>query len=110
LASDLRLIIDTTNLPQLPDAEALCGAGFTCGGTDANASYTQGRVVCSPGLKKGMIGLVHDPQTSGGLLVAIPATRCDELIAVVTESGTLCAVIIGEVCARGTDDPYLEFR
>ncbi len=83
LGADVKLTIDTASLPQLPDAQALCGAGFTCGGTNANAVFTQARCLFSPSLPSDMIGLVHDPQTSGGLLIAVPAERCDELIAVV---------------------------
>ena len=109
LGADVKLTIDTASLPQLPDAQALCGAGFTCGGTNANATFTQARCVLAPSLAPDMIGLVHDPQTSGGLLIAVPAERCDELTAIVNEAGALCAATVGEVSARGENDPYLEF-
>ncbi len=78
-ASGAALHIDPTRLPLLPDALGLCGRGFTCGGTQANARFTDEAIRYAPGLSDDMIGLVNDPQTSGGLLVSVPADRTEEL-------------------------------
>jgi selenide,water dikinase len=107
--SNVTLIIDTTALPLLPEAVELCGEGFTCGGTAANAQFTDHSIHFAPGLSPDMKGLVNDPQTSGGLLVSVPAERTEELIAAVLESGALCAALIGEVRSHTTGGPHIEF-
>ncbi len=95
--ADVCLRIEAARLPQLPRAAALCAGGFTCGGTQANAGYGGDLVQVAPGLDDGMAGLVHDPQTSGGLLIAVPADRCEALCEGVLAAGALCAAVIGEV-------------
>jgi selenide, water dikinase len=91
------LVIEAARIPQLPRAAALCAGGFTCGGTKANAGYGDSAVRFAPGLGDGIGGLIHDPQTSGGLLVAVPADRCAALCEAVLADGALCAEVIGEV-------------
>ena len=107
--ADLCLTIDSAALPQLPGAQTLCGAGFTCGGTKANARHTSGRLQFADHLGEDMIGLIHDPQTSGGLLVAVAPERCDELCEQALAHAALCAAVIGEVSTRAPDDPYVAF-
>ncbi len=105
----VQLAIEATAIPQLPRAAELCAAGFTCGGTRANQSFT-GRWLDLAGLDDGLTGLVHDPQTSGGLLLSVPADRCDALCAGVREAGALCAEVIGEVRPHADGDPHLVIR
>ena len=108
--SDVTLWIDPGAVPQLPDAALLCGEGFTCGGTQSNAAFVGPDVRFAPELGPGMIGLLNDPQTSGGLLVAVPPAQAADLQAVVLANGGLCAEIIGRVSAREMGAPHLDFR
>ena len=105
--AQVQLAIEAAAVPQLPQAAALCAAGFTCGGTRSNAAFTAESLALAPDLEEGMIGLLHDPQTSGGLLVAVPADRCDELQDVLLTNGALCAAVVGEVRGHTVDQPYL---
>jgi selenide,water dikinase len=97
LGAGLRFQIDTAALPLLPDAVDLCGRGFTCGGTRSNRAFGASRVGYAPSLGEDLIGLVNDPQTSGGLLFAVPPDRCEAARAAVLAHGALCAVVVGEV-------------
>lgn len=108
--SGVTLAISAGALPQLPRAAALCAAGFTCGGTRSNAGFTAGGVRFDPALDEGMVGLLNDPQTSGGLLIAVPAARLDELLDFLRLSGTLAAAVIGEALPRAEGSPWLDFR
>ena len=105
--SNVQLVIDTSAVPQLPRAAALCASGFTCGGTKANAAHSAAHLRCSEALEEGLLGLVHDPQTSGGLLIAAPPERCEDLRGAVLERGALCAAVIGEVRSRRHGEPHL---
>ncbi|PID79270.1 selenide, water dikinase SelD [bacterium DOLZORAL124_64_63] len=107
--SGTQLCITTSALPLLPNAVALCAAGFTCGGTRSNASFTGQAIHFAADLEDGMIGLVHDPQTSGGLLFSVPADRLDEALDLLRAEGTLSRAVIGEVRPREADAPWLRF-
>jgi selenide,water dikinase len=107
--SGVCLKISTGALPLLPEAVALCGEGFTCGGTRSNASFTGGDIRYAEGLGEDVIGLLHDPQTSGGLLIAVPAGGLADLISFLDDSGTLAAAVIGEAVARDPNGPWLDF-
>jgi len=109
-AADLCFVFDTTALPLLPDAVQLCAEGFTCGGTRANAAFTGGTIRLADELPAGMEGLIHDPQTSGGLLVAVPTDRAGDVQAAMTAHGAPCAAVVGEVTARENGGPLLDFR
>lgn len=45
--------------------------------------------------------LVADPQTSGGLLLAVPAAQADALCEALLQRGALCAAVIGELGPEG---------
>lgn len=107
--SELCLHIDPDALPLLPEAIALCGEGFTCGGTTSNANFVGADVSFAPELGADVIGLLNDPQTSGGLLVAVPADRVAEMRAAILADGGLCATVIGEAAEHSAGEPYLRF-
>lgn len=107
--SHAQLCIEASALPLLPDAVTLCAEGFTCGGTKSNASHTGRALQFAEGVEDGMIGLVHDPQTSGGLLFSVPADRLDEALDLLREEETLVRAVVGEVRQRPADAPWLIF-
>lgn len=81
-ASDVMLWIDGAKLPELPGARALWSSGTRTGGADRNEAYLAELVdwhAASPADR----ALALDPQTSGGLLLAVPpAVLADYLSAV----------------------------
>jgi selenide,water dikinase len=66
-------------IPRLHRALELAGAGFCPGGTSANRRYV-GANLALDGLSESQQGLVLDPQTSGGLLFAVPADEVPDLL------------------------------
>ncbi|HYT26328.1 MAG TPA: selenide, water dikinase SelD [Actinomycetota bacterium] len=64
--------VDAARVPFLPGAAELAGAGFVSGGTRSNQAFLAGRVALDPGVPPVVATLLHDAQTSGGLLLAVP--------------------------------------
>jgi len=73
--SGVRLIIDYAALPWLPGARGYAEAWIFPGGATRNADYYQKWVTVVASIADWEQHLLYDPQTSGGLLMAIAAER-----------------------------------
>jgi selenide,water dikinase len=95
--SKLAVVINSDNLPLLPEAAALAQQGFVTGASIRNwASY--GEAVTLPGgLPDWRRHLLTDPQTSGGLLVSCAQEKADAIVRTINAAGYLAARIIGRV-------------
>ena len=74
----------------LPGALEYARAGHVTGGADRNRRGLEGKVEL-PALPEELEHLLFDPQTSGGLLIAIAADRADALAAALERDGFLAA-------------------
>ena len=83
------------SLPALPGALELAREGVVTGGEKRNFAYVE-EFTDLGSLRPEIRSLILDPQTSGGLLMAVPANRVDELVRELKSEGTLCAVPVGE--------------
>jgi selenide, water dikinase len=72
-ASGVAARVDAERVPFLPEALELAAKGFVSGGSRANMSYLAGWVHTDPSVDEETSVLLHDAQTSGGLLIASPA-------------------------------------
>jgi selenide, water dikinase len=70
----------------------LSAEGCYPGGLESNREYLDGRVV-SDGVGPDDLLPLYDPQTSGGLLVAVPAERTEKFVNAPNEHGA----VVGEV-------------
>lgn len=95
--SDLGLRLDAAALPVLKEAEILAQQGFVTGASHRNwASY--GEAVTMPeGFPDWRRHLLTDPQTSGGLLVAVAPDAANALLAEIRAAGYPSAAIIGRM-------------
>jgi len=71
--SDVRVELDAKALPALPSAVELADAGVRTGGDRRNREYAGPHLESTA--TAAAEALAFDPQTSGGLLVAVPADR-----------------------------------
>lgn len=97
-ASGVTIRIRGRAVPLLPGTIAAWDAGARTGGAERNAAWLAERVAWGDADAR-MRALLIDPQTSGGLLVAVPPERVDEYLSLVPE-----AVPVGEVLARGSHE------
>jgi selenide, water dikinase len=87
-ASNARLVFDSASLPALAGALALAAAGVETGGAAHNRRYVAPALEAAPGVAPALVTLAYDPQTSGGLLAAVPATLLEAV-----ESGLAAASV-----------------
>lgn len=85
-------------VPTLPGAVQLVEQGFVSGGTHANIAYLEATVAVDADVPWATSVLLHDAQTSGGMLLAAPAERCAPLIDDLRARGVPQA-IVGRVIA-----------
>jgi selenide,water dikinase len=90
----------SADLPRIQGLEAHATAENTCGGAKRNLAYGRGRVRLAPGLPESVAGLLADPQTSGGLLIAIPPDRLEALLGGLRRRGVATRAVVGEVLPR----------
>ena len=97
-ASDVTLHIEVARVPLLPGARAAWKRGARTGGAERNVDWLETRVAwgATPDAER---ALLVDPQTSGGLLLAMPSSEVAEYVSRVPD-----AVEIGAVEPRGATD------
>lgn len=102
----ISLHVELPSLPLYPRVRDMVDAGVTTGSTTPNRAFGADRLRATLG--KFWDQLVHDPQTAGGLLIAVASEAADELVARLHARGVEHATRIGEV--RAADQPFLELR
>lgn len=78
-ASETRFVFHAAALPALAGALELGAAGIETGGAAHNRRFVQPALTVANGVAEAQVALAHDPQTSGGLLAAIPPDRLDAI-------------------------------
>ena len=96
VASDAGAVVHASAVPVIEGVRELIGAGMIAGGTQRNHAFVAedvdfGDLALSEQL------LLADAQTSGGLLLSVPADRADRLLEECRARGTLASAVIGEV-------------
>jgi selenide,water dikinase len=99
MASGVSLRIRAARVPLLEGALECVRAGFVPGGLKANRNFVEGCVEFAIGVPEDIRTLLCDPQTAGGLLIAVAPAEADRLLSDLRSSGTN-AVEVGEVVNR----------
>jgi selenide,water dikinase len=92
-ASGLSAEVIASAVPLLPGAVALAQEGHVPGGTARNLADLAEDVAWTAEITDSVRALLADPQTSGGLLLAVPPDRVDALRVDLRGQGTTAAVI-----------------
>ena len=85
------------DVPIFDFARPLAAEGVAPGGSRRNLAWVEPHVRFATGLSEGERLLLCDAQTSGGLLLAVPAEAEAELLSLLRERHTPCAATIGEL-------------
>ena len=89
--------IEFDSLPMLPEAEALAREGVRTGASGRNWESYGDAIDLPPGLEAWRRDILTDPQTSGGLLIAVAADQVAAVLALAGEYGSGAAAVIGRL-------------
>jgi selenide,water dikinase len=101
-ASGVGLLIHAAKLPLLDGALALAEKGLLSGGMKRNRRYLEstlgakGQLVIDTAISPGLVSLLFEAETSGGLLFSVPQERADRVAESFKKRGEACWEI-GEV-------------
>jgi selenide,water dikinase len=90
-------VINFHALPLFPDVLAYACEGMYSGANERNASFSAKHTTWEASLTEAEQAILYDAQTSGGLLIAVPAENAIPLLNDLHHAGIMQASIIGEV-------------
>ena len=102
LGSGTTLIIELSKLPLFPGAEQLVGKKCFTRASKSNREYVQGDMRIEGTVDPVRLEFFFDAQTSGGLLISVPAEQAELLVKKARQRGATSACVIGEVVQRRT--------
>ncbi|MBN2565329.1 MAG: selenide, water dikinase SelD [Candidatus Eisenbacteria bacterium] len=100
-ASGVDVRLNASAVPVIEAARSLAAAGAVPGGTLNNLSFVEPHVDFNERVSRTDRLLLADAQTSGGLLIALPASSAEGLLDDLRERGITSAALIGSVAGPG---------
>lgn len=101
--NSLELVIDAGSVPVLAGAREAAAGGFIPGGMYRNRDFVGSLCSFGPGVDQVTRDIMFDPQTSGGLLVALDEGLAVRLVEGLRAAGIVSAAVIGRT--RGSIRP-----
>ncbi len=95
-ASRVTIRLFSEKLPLMPEALELAEAGMIPAGAIANREFVEGCANVSQSVDENLVRIMFDPQTSGGLFIAIPEDKA-ELFERELEGQEVFGQLIGQV-------------
>lgn len=98
-ASGLAAVLDPSAVPVFAGVQPLVERGAVPGGTARNLSAVQAWTTFAPGVSEATRIILADAQTSGGLLLAVPAERLAALLAALARERAPETAVVGRLVA-----------
>jgi selenide, water dikinase len=93
--SNVTLVIEAAKMPLLRGAPRLAEKGYLTGGCKRNRDYLNDKMAIDSSLREGLVEVAIDPQTSGGLLVAVAKRHAAKLVDDLHNAGVKDAAAVG---------------
>ena len=106
-ASKVTIEIDAAAVPLLEGALELASHGMLTSGDKTNREYVGADVEIAPDVDENLIKLLFDPQTAGGMLIAIGEEKAGALLSALSKNYTQ-ARAIGRVLPRSLHSVVVE--
>jgi selenide,water dikinase len=107
-SSRVSVALFVDRFPELPGALALRRQGFATRASTSNREFVHQQMRLESEVDRDRLELAFDPQTSGGLLIAVPADRTEAALEQIRTAGGTAATVVGEVLQQ--QDVKLLFR
>jgi len=105
--SGVTIQLDAAAMPLLPEARDMARMGIVPAGAYANRAYLEAKLKIEPTVPLDLLDIMFDPQTSGGLLIAVPEDQAAGLLADL-QSEIPAATIIGRVTPAESHTIYIK--
>lgn len=79
--SGVTIWLDAAAMPLLPEARDMARMGIIPAGAYANRAFLEGKLKIEADVPLDLLDILFDPQTSGGLLIAVPEEHAARLLA-----------------------------
>lgn len=99
-ASKVTIEIDAAAVPVLEGALELAAEGMLTSGDKTNREYVGADIEIQASVDENLVKLLFDPQTAGGMLIAIPQVKADALLVALRQNYP-AVQIIGRVHPPG---------
>ena len=106
--SDVSAVIEFNKVPIMEGVFELAQNGVIPGGTKKNLKFVEDEIDFADVLADYQKLMLADAQTSGGLLISIPADSSNELIERLKENKTLSHEVIGQVYKKAEKSIYVQ--
>ncbi len=100
-ASKITLSFFAERIPIFEDCERYVKMGLIPGVSKLSKKYLKDAVRIDPKVRKELVDVLFDAQTSGGLLISLPKGRVEMLCTKLRGKGVVTVEVIGEVHERG---------
>jgi selenide,water dikinase len=97
--SDVTIVLEAARLPLLPSVRRLAEQGCLTGGCRRNREYLASRIAIDVSVSEALVEVALDPQTSGGLLIALPRSDVADLVTELQSKGIKAATLVGYATA-----------
>lgn len=101
--SGVSAVVDASEVPVWPGVYEAGKAGFIAGGAGKNRAHLKNHISFSSEIDPVTQAILCDPQTSGGLLIAVAAGKAEQLVSLLKEAKTSCAAVIGAIEEKEED-------
>jgi selenide,water dikinase len=93
--SSVTLVLESQNFPVMRGAPRLAEKGYITGGCKRNRDYLKDKITVEKSLSEGLVEVAFDPQTSGGLLIAVARRHGAKLLEELHAEGVKSATQVG---------------
>jgi selenide,water dikinase len=101
-ASNVTITLEAAKVPLLARTLEFARLGVLTRMHKATRDFVGARLEVATAVEPALAGVLMDAQTSGGLLLSVPAERCDALVSELQHCGAICAAVVGSVAPPST--------
>lgn len=106
--SGVSISINSSKIPILEGAKEFAEMGIIPAGMYGNRRHLEGKVMIGEKIDEAILDLMYDPQTSGGLLIAIAEEDIDIAVEALNKVNRNSFAVIGRVLEKSEFDIYIE--